>query len=119
MSMSCERHPDKRKCRCRTDRESGKSVEHQSCDLLALTVEIVLDDDLNAERHVVGARQDEEKHQDRVEGLGEISGDRALFCSDISERRADEPYGERNERNRRHALMPDMLAARSSCAPTL
>src|SRR5260221_14736654 len=116
--MSCERHPDERKCGCRANRKSSKTVEHQKGDLVALVVEIILDDDLNPERHVIGARQHKEEHQNRIDGFGEIGGDRALFGTDISERRGNEPERERNERDRRHALMPKMQRACSGGAET-
>src|SRR4051812_4831590 len=79
-------------------------------------MEIVLDDDLNAERHMVGARQDEEKHQHRVQGVREICGNRALLGAHIGKRRSDEPQRERNQRDRGHALVPEMNGARS-CRP--
>src|SRR5260221_5962231 len=116
--MSCERHPDERKCGCRANRKSSKTVEHQKGDLVALVVEIILDDDLNPERHVIGARQDKEEHQNRIDGFGEIGGDRALLGPDISECRGNEPERKPNERDRRHTSRPEMQRATSAAAET-
>ena len=77
--------------------------------LQALVVDVILDDDLHAEPHVVRHRDDREDQDDRDQRMRD---DAIASCvGRAGERRDDDHEGDdqRDVRHRRHAVQPPML----------
>ena len=78
--------------------DPGKEfVEHEQRDLAASLSDVVLDDDLQAERHVHEGCDDEKRHQHGVDGFGQKLDGRDPARADQRKNGDDEPDGQRDE----------------------
>ena len=72
---------------------------------------VVLDDDLHAEPHVIGAGHDEQQHRDRDERRAEDLHHRGVIAAQQSDDDHDQRDGQRHVGDRGQALVPEHAGA--------
>ena len=98
----------KRKAGGNADAKREETIEHEEEELDALSMNVIFNHNLNAERHVVERREKKEKHQYRVDGFAQEDQHLSKISADKRKRTHNEPNGERGKRNRAHALTPEV-----------
>ena len=99
---------EKRKAGGKADAKRKETIEHEKEELKAFSMNVIFNHHLNAERHVVERREKKEKHQYRVDRLGQEDKHFGKIGADKRKRTHKKPNGERGKRNRAHTLTPEV-----------
>ena len=93
------------------DRDGEERVRHEQGELRRLVVHVVLDDDLHADAHVDGDRQDEQQHEHGDQRRAEDLHHRGMIATEQAHHDEHEADGQRHVGDGGQALAPEMLGA--------
>src|ERR1700683_1529855 len=104
---------------CGAGNPGKEIVEHQQCDLWPFIMDVIFNNDLYAECHVIQRGDHEQRHGYGIDGLCKECDRGIAVRSDQPKSRADEPDGKRNECDGCDALTPEMPRSSMRRAETL